>query len=375
MVIFRLPLGWRTVAATLAVGLVVVACSGSDEITPAESASVSTTAPTTSPPATTSTTTTTAAPATTTSTTTTTTTTLPPRIWDGDDQLDILLLGSDAGVGRTGTRTDTIILVSIDPESGDGAMFSIPRNLTEAPLPEGMGVWSCNCFPDILTHLWANAEWFPDAFPGPQEPPVNALKAAVGSIFDVEIDYYALVDLAGFVGLFDGLGGVEIDVPQRVTDPSYPHEDGSFEATTIEAGEQVLDGHDALAYARIRYNSGDFARMHRQRCLLGSLLDTVDPADLAAGAFAGVVTEFVQTDIPLDAIPDFAELLSRVELDRFATVRITRYNYGTTGHAGYQIYDLEKLREDARLQMSPQPSPSSVSRRRVGSSTSSRSFD
>ena len=89
--------------------------------------------------------------------------------------------------------------------------------------------------------------------------------------------------------------------------------------------------------------------MHRQRCLLGSLLDTVDPADLAAGAFAGVVTEFVQTDIPLDAIPDFAELLSRVELDRFATVRITRYNYGTTGHAGYQIYDLEKLREDARL--------------------------
>ncbi len=229
-------------------------------------------------------------------------------------------------------------------------MFSVPRNLTEAPLPEDMGVWSCNCFPDILTHLWANAEWFPDAFPGPQEPPINALKAAIGLIFDVEVDYYALVDLAGFVGLLDELGGVALSIPQRIIDPSYPHEDGSFESIAIEAGEQTLDGHDALAYSRIRYNSGDFARMHRQRCVLGSLLDNTDPADLSSG-FAGVVGEFVETDIPLDAIPDFIELLSRVELDRFATVRITRYNYGTTGHAGYQIYDLEQIQEDAHLLM------------------------
>ena len=119
-------------------------------------------------------------------------------------------------MGRTGTRTDTIILFSVIPETGDGAMFSVPRNLTEAPLPEGMGVWDCNCFPDILTHLWANAEWFPEAFPGPQEPSVNALKAAVGRIFDVEVDYYAKVDLAQFVGLFDALGGVLIDAPVRI---------------------------------------------------------------------------------------------------------------------------------------------------------------
>ncbi|MDJ0663189.1 MAG: LCP family protein [Acidimicrobiia bacterium] len=282
-------------------------------------------------------------------TTTTTTTTQPPRIWDGVDQLDILLLGSDAGVGRTGTRTDTVILLSIDPETGDAAMFSVPRNLTEAPLPEGMGIWDCNCFPDIITHLWANAEWFPDAFPGPQEPPINALKAAVGLVFDVEVDYYAKVDLAAFVGLFDALGGVFINAPVRIYDPSYPHEDGSFESIAIEAGEQLLDGHDALAYGRIRYNSGDFARMHRQRCLLGSLLENTDPAELAEDSFSAAVTQFVETDIPIDAIGDFVELFSRMERDRVATVRITRYNYGTTGHAGYQIYDLDQIREDARL--------------------------
>jgi anionic cell wall polymer biosynthesis LytR-Cps2A-Psr (LCP) family protein len=177
------------------------------------------------------------------------------------------------------------------------------------------------------------------------------LKAALGLIFDVEVDYYAKVDLAGFVGIFDALGGVLIDAPKRIYDPSYPHEDGSFESIAIEPGEQILDGHDALAYGRIRYNSGDFARMHRQRCLLGSLLGNTEPAELATTAFAGAVAEFVETDIPLDAIGDFVELFTRMELDRIATLRITRYNYGTTGHAGYQIYDLEAIRDDAKTLM------------------------
>ncbi len=340
-------------SATLAVACLVglVACSSGDaELQPTQTSttlaaleSVTTTsdAPATTAPSTTSTTT----------TSTTTTTTEPPRVWDGIDQLDILLLGSDAGVGRTGTRTDTTILVSIDPQTGDAAMFSVPRNLTEAPLPEGMGLWGCNCFPDILTHLWANAEWFPDSFPGPQEPPINALKATFGLMFDVEVDYYALVDLAGFVGLLDAIGGVLLDVPVRISDPSYPHEDGSFESIAIETGEQTLDGHDALAYSRIRHNSGDFARMHRQRCLLGSLITNTDPAELAGGPFAAAIGQFVETDIPLEALGDFVELFSRMEPDRFATLRITRDKYATTGHAGYQIYDLERIRADAQLLM------------------------
>ncbi len=340
----------RCAPAVLGLSLVAAACSGGE-------AAESTTPATTAPATTTSTTTTVSTPEplaegeTTTSTTTTTTTTEPPRIWDDIERLDILLMGSDAGVGRTGTRTDTVILLSIDPATADAAMVSVPRNLTEAPLPDGMGLWSCDCFPDILTHLWANAEWFPDAFPGPQDPPVNALKASIGLIFDVEVDYYALVDLAGFVGLFDALGGVLIDVPERISDPSYPHEDGSFEPIAIEEGEQTLDGHHALAYARIRHNSGDFARMHRQRCLLGSLFAATEPGDLISGGLAAAITEYVETDIPTEALDDLVDLFSRMELDRVATLRITSHNYGTTGHQGYQIYDLERIQTDARILM------------------------
>ena len=283
----------------------------------------------------------------------TTTTTAEPRIWDGYERVNVLLLGSDAGVGRTGTRTDTIILVSIEPRSGDVAMFSVPRNLTEAPLPEGMGVWDCNCFPDIITHLWANGEWYPDAFPGPQKPPVNALKAAVGLTFAVDVHYYAKVDLAGFVGIVDALGGVTIDVPQRIVDESYPHEEGGTEHIVFEEGSQHMDGHRALAYARIRRHSGDFARMHRQRCVLGALAEQTSVLDLLRGygEFAAAVKRHVETDIPVGRLPDFVDLMSRVSLDRVASLRITRYNYGAGGHAGYQLYDLEQLRADAQALM------------------------
>ena len=282
-----------------------------------------------------------------------TTTTNEPRIWDGYERLNILLLGSDAGVGRTGTRTDTIVLVSVEPRSGDVAMFSVPRNLTEAPLPEGMGLWECECFPDIITHLWANGEWYPDAFPGPQEPSVNALKAAIGLTFDVEVHYYAKVDLAGFVGIVDALGGVTIDVPKRIVDEQYPHEDGGTEYVVFEEGRQHLDGHQALAYSRIRRHSGDFARMHRQRCVIGALVDQTGVLDLLIGYgdLAAAVKAHVETDIPIDRLGDFVDLLSRVSLDRMATLRITRYNYGAGGHAGYQLYDLDRLRTDARALM------------------------
>lgn len=306
----------------------------------------------TAPPATTvpepnDSTTTTTVPA------TTTTTTEPPRIWDGRERLNILLLGSDAGVGRIGTRTDTMILVSVEPESGDTAMFSIPRNLTEAPLPDGMGLWSCDCFPDILAHLWANGEWYPDAFPGPQAPSVNALKAAVGLTFGVDVHYYAKVDLAGFVGIVDAVGGVTIDVPERLVDEEYPHEDGGTEFIVFEEGPQELDGHRALAYARIRRHSGDFARMHRQRCVLGALAEQTSPLDLLRGydGFATAVKEYVETDIPVERLDDFVDLLTRVDTDRLASLRITSYNYGESGHAGYQIYDLDRLRADAQALM------------------------
>ena len=284
-----------------------------------------------------------------------TTTTLAPEpetppIWDGLSRLNIVLLGADAGEGRRGLRTDTTIVASIEPDTGDIALFSVPRDLSNAPLPEGTGVWDCDCFPDLITHLYDAAERNPEAFPGSGEPPINAIKAALSEIFGIPIHYYALVTLDGFVGMVDALGGVEIDVPRRIVDETYPHEDGSVESVVIEEGTQQLDGHLALAYARIRRHSDDFSRMHRQRCVLEAVVEQTNPVEILT-RFSGVaiaVKEHVSTDIPLENLVDFVDLLPRLDSERIATLRITRDLYKVGGAPGRVYYDIDRIRADAQ---------------------------
>ena len=116
----------------------------------------------------------------------TTTTTLPPP-WEELDRLNILLLGGDLGVGRSGIRTDTMITMSIDPKTGKAAMFQVPRNWTYAPLPEGMGVWDCGCYPELINELWLAGEQWPEAFPGPGSPSENAVKSVVSEVLGIPI--------------------------------------------------------------------------------------------------------------------------------------------------------------------------------------------
>lgn len=295
----------------------------------------------------------TTAAVTTTSMPSTTTTTTQPAIWDGLDRLNIVLLGADAGVGRTGVRTDTTIVVSVDPATGYTVMLNVPRDLSNAPLPPDMGLWGCNCFPDLITHLYDAAVRTPEAFPGPGEPHFNAIKGALGEIFGIPIHYYAMVTLDGFVGVVDALGGVTIEVPKTIVDETYPHEDGSTESVVIEAGEQHLNGHLALAYARIRRHSDDFARMHRQRCVLAAIVGQTGPIELIAnfGSIARAVKDHVTTDIPQDRLVDFVDLVPKVSADRIATLRITRDEYQTGAAPGRVYYDIERIRQDAHALM------------------------
>ena len=307
----------------------------------------------------------------------TTTTTHPPLLWDGLERLNLFLLGADAGVGRRGTRTDTMIVVSIDPSTGNVAMFSVPRQLSNPPLPKGMGIWDCNCLPDLITHLYDAAERYPDAFPGPGEPPINAIKGTLQEIFGIPIHYYAMVNLEGFVGIVDALGGVTIDVPKTIVDETYPHEDGSVQRVVIDAGTQHLDGHLALAYARIRRHSDDFARMHRQRCVLGAVVEQASPLSILRnfGSIAAAIKENVSTDIPQDRLVDFVDLLPIVSTDRIDSLRITRAEYSTGAAPGRVFYDIDRIRADAQELMNDP----AAARERLGldalAATCDQSFD
>lgn len=278
------------------------------------------------------------------------TTTPEPVLWDGLQRLNILLLGSDVGEGRSAIRTDTMIVVSIDPETGDAAMISLPRNFSGIDLPPGMGMWDCDCFPQLLNDLYWVAEQNPGAFPGEGEPGPRAIKATIGHLLDLNIHYYAMVSLDGFVGIVDALGGVEIDVPNRIVDETYPHEDGeTIEHVVIEEGRQTLDGHLALAYPRIRRHADDFARMNRQRCVLGAVIQQSSPFELLAryGSIARVLKETLRTDIPQDRLVDFIDLLPKVNLDRVGVLHVDR-DYISGTDPGRTYYDEERIRDEAQ---------------------------
>jgi LCP family protein required for cell wall assembly len=275
--------------------------------------------------------------------------------WDGIDRLNILLIGGDFGEGRTGIRTDTMITVSIDPATGETAMFSVPRNWTYAPLPAGMGVWDCDCYPELINELWVAGEQHPDAFPGPGTPSENAVKGVISEFLGIPIHYYAMVNLDGFVDIVDSLGGVEIYVPTAVIDEEYPNEDGTTtERIDIQPGLQTFDGHLALAYSRSRHQDSDYFRMSRQRCVIEAMMEQADPTDLLLnfGKFADVIKETMITDIPVETLPQLVELLPKVDLENVVSIRFIppeyHLKYRDDGKPG-RIANTELVHEHVQL--------------------------
>jgi LCP family protein required for cell wall assembly len=242
------------------------------------------------------------------------------------DRITVVLLGSDAGPGRSGTRTDTIIVASIDLLSGRTALFSIPRNQAQWPIPTGLPAaseWECACFPHATNTIYAYGLAHPELFPGGPNTGGNAVKAIIGEGLGIDIDYFAVVDLLGFVELVDLFGGIDIHVTKPVFDEGHEHPDGTTTDVWVPVGDHHFDGKDALAYVRVRRQDSDYHRMDRQRCVLEAMADQADPLTLILRftKFADLIQEKLTTDIPVRQFPDFVDLLQLIDTDTIVTVR------------------------------------------------------
>lgn len=281
--------------------------------------------------------TTTSAPGTSAPGSSATTSSLPPAttttlsdVFPAEGRVNLLLLGGDSGVDRRGLRTDTMIVVSIDPVTGWTALFGIPRNLMELPFPPGHpahGAWECgDCFGMIANELYGWGLSRPDLFAGPNSG-ASAMKDVLGYLLGIDIHYYALVDLQGFVDVIDALGGVDIYVPERVYDTEYPNVDGTYSVIDLQPGTYQMDGEMALYYARSRQGSTDFNRMNRQRCVLQALAEQADPLTLVHEfpTIVPAVEESVRTDVPMDELAAFVDLLSKVNTEEIVSIRFMPY--------------------------------------------------
>jgi polyisoprenyl-teichoic acid--peptidoglycan teichoic acid transferase len=258
------------------------------------------------------------------------TTTTLSAAFPEEGRLNILLLGGDSGVGRRGIRTDTMIVVSIDPATGWTAIFGIPRNLIDLPIPPGhpaQGAWDCgDCFGMIANELYGWGLSRPDLFGGPNSG-ANAMKDLIGYLLGIDIHYYALVDLEGFVDIIDAIGGVDLYVPERIYDTEYPNLDGTYSVIDLQPGTYHMDGTMALYYARSRQGSTDFSRMNRQRCVLEALAQQADPLTLIQElpTIVPAVEQSVFTDMPMDDLAAFIDLLSKVNTEEIVSIRFMPY--------------------------------------------------
>jgi LCP family protein required for cell wall assembly len=227
--------------------------------------------------------------------------------WDGKSRVTVLVMGLDYNDWRAGQgppRTDSMMLLTVDPVNKTAGMLSIPRDL-----------WVS--IPGYESDRINKAYFTGEAFQLPGGGPALAVRT-VEKLLGVPIHYYVVLDFDSFVYFVDEIGGVKLDVPETI---KVDVADDTKGAITIKPGRQTLTGELTLAYARARYTQGgDFDRAARQqqvilgireRLLTSQALRTiiVKAPDLYAR-----FSSSIRTNLTLEEIIRLAVLAQQIDL-------------------------------------------------------------
>ncbi|MFP5369358.1 MAG: LCP family protein, partial [Actinomycetes bacterium] len=283
-----------------------------------------------------------------------------PDPFGDKERVNVLLLGGDGGEGREGVRTDTVIVASIDTDTGDTTLFSLPRNLENLPFPEDSplaevypdGFWHETESESLLNAVYRNgpAE-HPDVLGPTDDPGADFLKLGVGEALGLQLDYYVLVNLDGFSRLVDALGGVRVNVNYYVPIGGIPDSRTLPDDYIAPGPNQLLDGARALDFARGRFGLTDYDRMARQRCTIDAIVDAADPVTLLRSYqdLAATTQDIVRTDIPRSVLDDFVDLAFLV---KDAPLRSVVFDQTVIDPA---YPDYERMRQIVRDVLAPAP--------------------
>ena len=248
---------------------------------------------------------------------------VPP--WNGQERLNILLIGADEQGG--GHNTDTLITVSIDPVTNQVVMFTLPRDTVDVPIPPGpaRNVWG-SVYGRKINSFWVDARGRADVFPGTQATRgYTGLKAILGHLYGLDIKYYVEVNFEGFRKVVDALGGVTVNVQVPVADDDYPRPGGHRERLFVPAGVQHMTGAEALAYARSRKSTSDFDRSARQQRLIVSIRRQLDVGQVLRNInpLAEAIGQSLRSDIPRELVPQLLGLAERIDTRSIRSVIFT----------------------------------------------------
>ncbi|MDX6358491.1 MAG: polyisoprenyl-teichoic acid--peptidoglycan teichoic acid transferase [Nocardioidaceae bacterium] len=230
-----------------------------------------------------------------------------------DGRYNVLLVGGDSGAGRWGMRTDSMTVASIDASTGKTVLIGLPRNMTDFPFAKGSIMRKA--WPHGFDCGYPNCElngiptWVGDhasLFKGVKNPAMNGTISAIEGITGLKINYWAMVNLAGFRGLVDAVGGVTLNVRQPIPVGGL----GADVTGYIQPGVRKLNGFDTLWFARSRDSSDDYSRMARQKCVMNAMLHQISPKTVLVNfeKIAKASSAMVSTDIPPSEVDRFMQL-------------------------------------------------------------------
>lgn len=239
---------------------------------------------------------------------------------------NILFLGVDASGNPddlwTGTRTDTIILINIDPKTKSVNALSIPRD-SKVYLPKNNGVNKINA-----AHAIGGIEM---------------TKRTVEDTLGIRIDRYIMVHDDAVKAIVDAMGGVDIYIEK----PMHYHDYAGKLHINFAKGNQHLDGQKAVEYLRFRHDAlGDIGRTHRQQWLLRSLLTQLkQPSTITKiPDIISVAKKYVKTDMSFYEMTQYAALAKHIDMDKIEIAMLPGAP-NLKGYISYWILDPEKTQE------------------------------
>lgn len=266
---------------------------------------------------------------------------------DTPERVNILFLGIDQRPGEpVACRTDTMILVSINPKDMSASVLSIPRDLWVDIYRPALRKYEKGKI--NTAHYWGEVENYPGGGPA-------LAKYTIRHNFGVPVDYYVRLNFTGFERIIDTIGGIDIDVPATIDDPKYPNGSYGYEHLHIEAGRHHFNGVMALKYARTRHGTGDgdFTRMERQQQVIMAVRDRVLSMENLPQLIRQIpnlyreMGDSLETDIPLDVMITLAKWGQQIDRENIRMERIDRRmtkDWRTPDGQAVLIFERDKAR-------------------------------
>lgn len=265
---------------------------------------------------------------------------------EGDGRVNILLLGI-GGPGHDGPDlTDTIVVMSVDPVNNTATMLSVPRDIwVKQPVNYFGAYQKINAAYESGKYHYLGKMDASSANASAVEAGFSSIDSVMKDVLNININYHVLVDFQAFRQAIDTVGGVTVDVPTPLVDPTMEWEN-NWNPVLAPAGVQQMNGVKALLYARSRETTSDFARGQRQRQILVALKDKV----LSAGTLSNpakideLMNAFgdnVYSDLSTQGATRLFSIMKKISDNKIDSIGLTDppHQLITTDHVGNTSVD------------------------------------